>query len=277
MRGIAHKRSVSSPIRMSSMLICNCVPACLVHLQEAANKELDTLRHINKPMYDAVTAMIAQSKELEQLAAGTQPQPQPQAQAQPAEQPQAQQPQVQPQQQQPQQQQPHYQRRLMSVDDSSSSSSDGKLVEPFALGRDSTGPARHLMQAGQAAGGQAAGGGHPATAGGAPAVVPGVEADPNHAALTQEALDSFKVFEDVPADAATTAGDAATQAGGDAATVDATGEAAGDIAGDAAAGGVQDPSAAAALAQEQHHTRATDYDEFGDAWKADMWKQGQGE
>jgi hypothetical protein len=207
-------------------------------------------------MYDAVTAMIAQSKELEQLAAGTQPQPPPQQQAQrPA--------------QQQQQAQPHHQRRLMSASDSSSSISSGDtLVEPFALNSSSAGPTRHLMQAasGQAGGSQAAGG--------APAVVPGVEADPKHAGLTQEALDSFKVFEDVPADAASTAGDAASAAGDAASQAAGDGTAAVNAAGGDLAGVEQGGNAA--LAQEQHHTRATDYDEFGDAWKADLWKQTHG-
>jgi hypothetical protein len=249
-------------------------------LQEAANKELDTLRHINKPMYEAVTAMIAQSKELEQLAAGgSQPQPQAQPQQQPQPQP-AQQPQQQPQQQHQQQQQPqpHYQRRLMSVgddDSSSSGSSDDGLVEPFALGSDSpAGPSRHLTQAG---GGGGVGG---QAAGGAPAVVPGVEADPNHAGLTQEALDSFKIFEDVPADST-----ADGQAGaGDAANAGGAGADAGAAGGDAVGGeqGAGGPDlAAATLAQEQHHTRAADYDEFGDSLKPDRWtaqqQQAQGE
>lgn len=229
------------------MALLLCFTHWRLSLQEAANKELDTLKHINKPMYDAVTAMIAQSKELEQLAAGAQPQPQPAVQQQ-------------------QQTQPHHQRRLMSTADSSNSGDD-TLVEPFALGSSSAGSARHLMQA---AGGQATAG---QAAGGAPVVV-GVEADPKHAGLTQEALDSFKVFEDVPADAASTAGNAGSAAGDAAGQAAGEGAAAVDAAGVDVAGGEQ--GADAALAQEQHHTRGTDYDEFGDAWNADLWKQTHG-
>lgn len=106
-------------------------------------------------------------------------------------------------------------------------------------------------------------------------MVPGVEADPNHAALTQEALDSFKVFEDVPADSAASqagAGDAANAAGGDAASAGGVGDDAAAVGGEQGAGV---DLAAATLAQEQHHTRAADYDEFGDSLKADRWTQQQ--
>ena len=217
-------------------------------------------------MYEAVTAMIAQSKELEQLAAGA-----------PAQQHQAQQ-----QQQQQQAQQPHHQRRLMSVDgDSHGSQDDSRLVEPFALSTDSSAPSRHLLQEGQghapghAAGGTTAGN---AADGTAPAVVPGVELDPNHAGLTQEALDSFKIFEDAPADAAGEAGGSA--GGADSQAAEDVAAALGDVAGDAAAavGGEQGVGKSdEALAQEEHHTRQMDYDEFGDSLKADMWKpQGRG-
>jgi hypothetical protein len=96
--------------------------------------------------------------------------------------------------------------------------------------------------------------------------------------LTQEALDSFKVFEDVPADAASQEGSAG--ADGQAADGVAAGEdAVGGVAGDAAAavdGQQGGPLSAEQLAQQQHHTRGTDYDEFGDAWKADLWKETQG-
>jgi hypothetical protein len=225
-------------------------------------------------MFDAVSAMIQQSKELAQLAAATQ-------------------------------QQPHHQRRLMSVEDSSSSSSsDDRLVEPFSLSSvDSSSSSRHLTQAatdhtaGHTAGTPAAGtpaaGSTGSTAGAGGTVVPNVESDPKHAGLTQEALDSFKVFEDVPATDTATQGTAAGPApvpagtgsdgtidqvggSGDAAVAGGDGAAAAG-GGDAAADGQQGAVSDETLAQEQHHTRDIDYDEFGDSLKADMWKQADGE
>jgi hypothetical protein len=214
-------------------------------------------------MYDAVIAMIAQSKELQQLAAGTQPQQQaqqqPQGQAQPQQQPQ------------------HHQRRLMSVEDSSSGD-NSNLGEPFALSADSSGSARHLLQdnhghvpasaqAVNTPAGTTTGTAGSNTAGGSAPAIAGVEADPSHAGLTQEALESFKVFEDVPVDV--TAGQA--------------GVADGMPPGDAVLGGVQGGDGAGigageegvksdgAVVQEEHHTKDLDYDELGDSWK-DMWK-----
>jgi len=201
-------------------------------------------------MYVAVTAMIAQSKELEQLAAGTH---------------------------QPQQPQ----RRLMSADSSSVRSEDARLVEPFALASDSS-AGRHLLQApGDAAAGPTPAVPTTASSGGiTPGSMPGVEADPSQQGLTQEALESFKLFDDVPADAASEAG-----GGGGAAAADDQGSVAGgvgvvggaDVAGDAAAAGQQGTVSDATLTQEAHHTQGADYDEFGDSWKPDLWQQAQGE
>lgn len=207
-------------------------------------------------MYVAVAAMIAQSKELEQLAAGSH---------------------------QPQPQQP--QRRLMSADSSSASRDDDRLVEPFALASDSS-AGRHLLQApGDAAAGSTPTPGVPTTAssgGITPGSTPGVETDPSQQGLTQEALESFKIFDDVPADAANEAGGgggAAAAADDQASVADGAGVVGGaGVGGDAAAAaGQQGTVSDATLTQEAHHTRGADYDEFGDSWKSDLWQQAQGE
>lgn len=213
-------------------------------------------------MYDAVTAMIAQSKELEQLAAAAQPQ-----QAQQQAQGQVQQ------QQQPQ----HHQRRLMSVE-GSSSGDNSNLIEPFALSEDSSGSARHLLQdshghvpasaqAVNTPAGTTTGTTGSNTAGGSAPTITGVEADPSHAGLTQEALESFKVFEDVPVD------DAAGQGGVADGMPPADAVLGGVQGGDGAGVGAGDEGVKSdgALAQEEHHTKDLDYDELGDSWK-DMWK-----
>lgn len=217
---------------------------------------LDRLKLTNQAMYDAVSTLIKQEQELQSLmgsfggAAGSNTQ-----------------------QHQQHQQAQHPQRRLMAADTGSSGSSegDGGLIEPFALGGSGSGGlagagsrqlkqdgAHHSAGAGGANAGAASGSAQAAAAGQAahPGGTPGVESDPSHQGLTQEALDSFKVFDDALAG---TGDDTAAAGAADAGATD-PGVVAG---GEAGSGGDGDAAGAADEGQVQ-----PDVDEFGDAWAA---------
>jgi hypothetical protein len=199
---------------------------------------LTRLKETNKGMYDAVTAFIAHDKELQQLAgsfgggAGGANQQHPQQPAHP------------------------HQRRLMSGDSSSSGGSkDDSLVKPFGAlsAQGSTASAGRQLK--QDAAHQAA--------------AAGVEADPAHKGLTQEALDSFKIFEDPPAEQQQAGQDAAAAGAADGAAEDAAAAALAAAAGGGAAAAAANDAAAAAVdasGLERQEAKVPDVDEFGDIW-----------
>jgi hypothetical protein len=204
--------------------------------QPAADLMLQRIKGTNPALFGAVSTLLNQEKELEQLAGsfGGAQQGQGQARHVPG----------------------HPQRRLMSQGAQTSTGSDAagaaSLLEPFGGAGGRGAPGRHLLQA-------AADGATQPGAG----VVSGAEQDPAHKGLTQEAVDSFRVFEDPPTEQQQAADAAAGQAAAAAADAAAAAE---DAAAAGAGVAAEGAGADASGLERQGAGQLPDVDEFGDAW-----------